>query len=96
MNKSRLYWSGFSVALLLFLGINLLAAHLMSDCGLAAVIQMDRCADDIVRIGWPFKFYEQGGFAYRFEFNTFSLWMDIGIGLALSTAVGWWNAARTE
>ena len=80
---------GFFTGLLIFSAINLLAAHLASDCGLPAVIGQDACADDITRAGWPLQFYEEGGFAYRSEFNLNSLLANLGIGLGISSIVGW-------
>jgi hypothetical protein len=54
--------------------LNLLAAHLLSDCGLPSVFGMGHCADDITRAGWPFKFFEEGGFEYHSFFNPGTLW----------------------
>lgn len=89
------YFTGFAVVLVVFLGVNLLAAHLMSDCGLPAVFNLDACADDIARAGWPLKFYEQGGFAPRSLFDMTALLADAGIGLILSALAGWASAARS-
>ena len=58
---SRCFAIGFTTGLLAFIIINLLSAHLASDCGLPAVFERDSCADDIARAGWPFRFYERGG-----------------------------------
>ena len=58
---TRRHIFGFAIGLLFFVAINLLSAHLRSDCGLLAVFERDACADDIARAGWPFAFYEQGG-----------------------------------
>src|SRR5262245_7606262 len=80
----------FLLGLLLFLMANLAAAHFMSDCGLPAVFGMDACADDIVRVGWPFQFYEEGGIAFRSYFSVTSLAMDAVIGLAAAGALAWW------
>ena len=79
---------GFSAGLLLFLTINLLATHLASDCGLLAVLGRDACADDIARAGWPLQFYEDGGFAYRHNFNPFFLLINLGIGLVVGFLSG--------
>lgn len=69
---------------MLFMGINLLRAHLMSECGLPAVLHLDTCWDDIVRVGWTLKFYEESGFAYCIDFSMLVFVVDVGIGLALS------------
>jgi hypothetical protein len=86
MNKQRVI--GFVSGILLFLVINLLAAHLASDCGLLAVFGRDACADDIARAGWPLRFYEEGGFAYRHIFDPIPLLLDLGIGLILAFGIG--------
>jgi ABC-type antimicrobial peptide transport system permease subunit len=80
---------GFAVGVITFIIINLIAAHLASDCGLLAVIGRDACADDIARLGWPLQFYEEGGFAYRFIFNPLTLSLDLGIAVLLSIVSGW-------
>jgi hypothetical protein len=79
---------GFGIGLLIFIAINLLAAHLSSDCGLPAVFGRDACADDIARAGWPLQFYEDGGLAYRHNFNAVSLIMNLGIGIVLAAFAG--------
>ena len=80
---------GFCIGLLIFLIINLLAAHLASDCGLFAVFGRDPCADDIARAGWPLQFYEEGGFAYRSNFNLPFLLINMAIGVVFSIFLGW-------
>ena len=82
---TRRYIIGFAVGLFIFFFINLLSAHLNSDCGLLAVFERDACADDIARADWPLAFYERGRFAYGFEFNPPVLLLDIAIGI---TSVG--------
>jgi hypothetical protein len=86
---TRCFITGFAIGLLLFTAINLLSAHLASDCGLPAVFGCDACANDIARAGWPFRFYEEGGFAYRFEINLTALLVDLGIGILSAGVVGW-------
>ncbi len=81
--------AGFLLGLLTFLLINLLAAHLASDCGLLAVFGRDTCADEIARAGWPLQFYEDGGFAYRHNFNSLFLLLNIVIGVTFAVASGW-------
>ncbi len=87
MNKRFLL--GFTIGLLLFTAINLLAAHLASDCGLATFSPSSTCADAIARLGWPLQFYESGGFMYQQNFNGLYLLLDIAIGLVLAAGMGW-------
>jgi len=92
---SRRFAIGFTIGLLAFVLINVLSAHLASDCGLPAVFERDSCADDIARAGWPFRFYERGGFDYRFEFNLPVLLLDLIIGTILAGVLGWF-VGRTK
>ena len=85
---NRTFLNGFLIGLLLFLAINLLAAHRLSDCGLPAILGTDSCADDIVRAGFPLIFFEQGGFAFRSIFNLPYLLLDIFIWLDFATLCG--------
>jgi hypothetical protein len=89
---NRRFFIGFTYGLLIFIAINLLAAHLSSDCGLPAVFGLDSCADDIVRAGWPLRFYEQGGFAYRSNFNPLFMCINMAIGIGFSLLSGWFYA----
>ena len=89
---TRRFITGFAIGLLLFIAINLISAHLASDCGLLAVFGRDACADDIARVGWPLRFYEEGGFAYRLEFNLPALLSDLVIALVSASIVGWFVA----
>ncbi len=82
VHRSLLY--GFLIGLAVFLLANLLAAHLLSDCGLPAVLGMDSCADDIARAGFPLVFFEEGGFAFRSIFNLPYLLLDIFIGISVA------------
>jgi ABC-type antimicrobial peptide transport system permease subunit len=86
---NRHFSIGFTAGLLLFLALNLLAAHLASDCGLPAVFGQDACADDITRAGWPLQFYEEGGFAYRSEFHPSALFINIATAVGVSSIAGW-------
>lgn len=90
------FFTGFVIGLLLFLTINLIAAHFASDCGLPAVFGRDACADDIARAGWPLPFYEEGGFAYRSNFNGPFLFINVVIGFVFSSVVGWYSARRKK
>jgi hypothetical protein len=88
---------GFCAGLLVFLAINLVSAHLASDCGLLAIFGRASpwhrpagqvCADDIARAGWPLQFYEDGGFAYHHSFNLFFLFINIGVGMIFGAMSG--------
>ena len=87
MNKH--FVVGFVCGLTLFIAINLLAAHLASDCGLATYSPGSACADGIARLGWPLQFYESGGFMYQQSFNFLYLIIDIAVGLVLAAGMGW-------
>lgn len=88
MHKSHTFINGSLIGVFAFLLASLLAAHLLSDCGLPAVIGMDYCADDIVRAGFPWVFFEEGGFAYREMFNLPLLVLDLFVGLSLAVFSG--------
>ena len=97
MTFSRTFLNGFLIGLLVFILANLFAAHLLSDCGLPALLGADACADDISRAGFPLVFFEQGGFAYRSIFNLPNLALDIFIGLDFAVLCGFiarWNEKR--
>jgi hypothetical protein len=85
----RRFLLGFLIALLLFVGVNLLWAHVRSDCGLPALLGAAGCADDIRRAGFPLQFWEEGGFAFRQIFSLPALLIDLGLGLAFSVLAGW-------
>lgn len=85
----RRFLIGLGVGLVVFLAINLLFAHLRSDCGLPALFGLSNCADDIRRAGWPFLFMEQGGFIGLSTFSLPALLADLGVALAASAALGW-------
>jgi ABC-type antimicrobial peptide transport system permease subunit len=87
---------GFLTGLLIFIAINLVSAHLASDCGLQAVFGRDSCADDIARAGWPMVFYEEGGIAYYFEFSLPVLLLDLAIGIIWASVLGWFMARRAK
>jgi hypothetical protein len=88
MTTFRAFLNGFLIGLVIFILANLLAAHLLSDCGLPAVLGADSCADDIARAGFPLVFFEQGGFAYRSFFNLPYLLSDAFIGLSFAVICG--------
>jgi hypothetical protein len=98
--KSRYFILGFGASVLVFVALNLLAAHLRSDCGLPAILGLAACADDIRRAGFPFLFWEEGGFAYRSNFYLTAFLADIALALILSLLAGlglrWWRANRVQ
>ena len=99
MTFSRTFLNGFLIGLLVFILANLFAAHLLSDCGLPALLGADFCADDISRAGFPLVFFEQGSFAYRSIFNLPYLFLDIFIGLGFAAICGFialWNEKRNQ
>jgi hypothetical protein len=92
--KPRRFFLGFIATLITFLAVNLIAAHYQSDCGIRAVIGLwipsfKFCADDIVRVGFPFRVIEEGGFAFRSIFDSGALTADVLAGIVLSAVVGW-------
>jgi hypothetical protein len=85
----------FVGGLILFAVLNLIAAHVRSDCGLAAVFGVSGCADDIVRVGFPFQVFERGGFIARNTFDSMALAGDILVAFAVSAVAGMLAARRT-
>ena len=53
----RTFLTAFLIALLLFAGVNLLWAHVRSDCGLPALLGSSGCAGAIHRAGFPLQFW---------------------------------------
>ncbi|MBK9207556.1 MAG: hypothetical protein IPL71_04320 [Anaerolineales bacterium] len=88
MTLSRTFLKGFSIGLLSFFLINVIAAHLLSDCGLPALLGVDFCADDIARAGFPLVFFEQGGFIPHNYFNLPNLFLDLFISIVFAAACG--------
>lgn len=82
------FFGGFVAGLLLFLVINLLVAHLRSDCGLPALLGRAGCADDIRRAGFPLLFLEQGGLSGRALLDAGALLIDALAGLVLALVAG--------
>src|SRR5688572_7249171 len=85
----RLFVTAFLIAVLLFVGVNLLVAHVRSDCGLPALLGSSGCADDIRRAGFPLQFWEEGGFAFRRVFSLPALLADIALGLVGAIGFAW-------
>jgi hypothetical protein len=97
MTFNRAFRNGFLIGLFIFLAVNLIAAHLLSDCGLPALLGASSCADDISRAGFPLIFLEQGGFVSRNIFNISYLLLDIFIGFDLAFTSGFiasWREKR--
>ena len=86
--RSRSFLTGFLVALVAFVALNALVAHLRSDCGLPGLFKLARCYDTISRAGFPLQFYEEGGFGYHRDFDPWSLACDVVLGLTLSVGGG--------
>lgn len=88
MTASRTFLKGFLIGLFIVSLANILAAHLLSDCGLPAILGIDSCADDIARAGFPLIFFEEGGFAFRSIFNLPYFLLDIFIALDFAVICG--------
>lgn len=86
--KTRSFALGFGAGLLAGLALNLLAAHVRSDCGLPALLGFSACADDIRRAGFPWLFWEEGGFAYRANFYRAAFLADLSLALVISLLAG--------
>ena len=84
----RFLWIA-GLLLLAFVAANLIAAHLQSDCGLPGVLQLAGCADDISRVGFPWVFWETGGFAARERLDLGALGLDVGLALLVSLGAAW-------
>lgn len=93
---TRPFWLAFSLTLLAFFTLNLLAAHFMSDCGLLAVLGFPVCADDIVRAGFPLQFYEEGGFAYHRNFIPAFFITDLSIACGVALMLGLFYQHRQD
>ena len=93
--KKHPFTIGFWVTLLLFITINILSAHLLSDCGLLGALNLAGCSDDISRAGFPLPVWEEGGFIYHQSFDGLALLINLVIALSVSVAVGlaghWWS-----
>ena len=85
----RTFLLAFVVALLVFAGVNLLWAHVQSDCGLPSLFGASACSDDIRRAGFPLQVWEEGGFAFRRVFSLPALLADLVIGVVVAVAAGW-------
>lgn len=87
-NTTRAFWLYFAIALGTFIALNVLVAHMRSDCGLPGLLGIAGCSDDISRFGFPLPVGESGGFAYREVFDLPALLADILIGLAAAVFAG--------
>lgn len=95
MTPTRTFLNGFLIGLFIFIVVNALAAHLLSDCGLPAVLGVAYCSDAVARAGFPLVFFEQGGYAYRSGFNLPFLLLDLFIGIGFAVVYGF-IASRRE
>lgn len=91
MTHSRNFLKGFLIGLSVFILANFLAAHLFSDCGLPALLGLSACADAISRLGFPFVFFEQGGYAYHSDLNLIPLVLDLIVGIGFSAFLGFYT-----
>jgi len=82
-------WLIAGAVLLLFIAINVLSAHLRSDCGLKAVLDMSGCADDIRRAGFPWLFWESGGFAFHEYWSWPALIGDVTLAILIGALAAW-------
>ncbi len=97
MTFNRAFFNGFFIGLFIFLAANLIASHLLSDCGLPALLGAFACSDAISRAGFPLIFLEQGGFISQNTFNLSNLLFDIFIGFDLAFTSGFiasWREKR--
>ena len=53
------------------------------------VFHIPACCDQIHSMGFPWSFFERGGFAGTVKFHTYLLIADIAIALAVSILCGW-------
>jgi hypothetical protein len=96
MTPRQTFLKGFLIGLSIFILLNILAAHLFSDCGLPALFGLAACSDDISRAGFPFIFFEQGGFAYRSNFNLPIFILDLVIGLGIAGTTGFYMSRNKK
>ncbi|NOH03954.1 MAG: hypothetical protein HND47_19300 [Chloroflexi bacterium] len=96
MTRPRTFFKGFLIGLSVFILLNILAAHLFSDCGLTALFGLGACADAISRLGFPFLFFEQGGFAYHSKLDPPVLFLDLLIGLGFAVFTGFFASKRKK
>ena len=96
MTPRQTFLKGFLIGLSAFILLNLLAAHLFSDCGLPALFGLGGCADAISRAGFPFVFLEQGGFAYRNIFNLPIFILDLVIGIGIAGMTGYYMSRNKK
>lgn len=89
MTRTRAFLNGALAGLLIVIILNSLAAHLLSDCGLPALLGLFSCPDSISRIGFPFVFLEQGGLAYHNNLKLPYLLLDLFINLDIVFFTGY-------
>ena len=96
MTKRWTFLKWFLIGLSIFILLNILASALFSDCGLPALFGLGGCADAISRVGFPFVFFEQGGFAYHSSFNLPVFILDILIGIGFAAFLGSYNSKKSN
>ena len=96
MTPRQTFLKGFLIGLSIFILLNILASALFSDCGLPALFGLGGCADAISRVGFPFVFFEQGGFAYHSDFNFPIFILDIVIGFGVAGMTGYYMSKNKK
>ena len=96
MTSRKTFLKGFLIGLSIFILLNILASALFSDCGLPALFGLGGCADAISRAGFPFVFFEQGGFAYRSIFNFPIFILDLVIGFGIAGMTGYYMSRNKK
>lgn len=96
MTPQQTFRKGFLIGLSVFILLNILASALFSDCGLPALFGLGGCSDDISRAGFPFIFFEQGGFAYRSIFNFPIFILDLVIGFGIAGMTGYYMSKKKK
>lgn len=84
---------GFDLTLVAMVLVQAIAAHLHSDCGITAALELwglarSGCSDDIVRVGFPLVVVERGGFVGLEGFSQPALLIDIVVALILCLGGG--------
>ncbi len=88
MNAKRIRVIAFSATLICFAITNLIVVHVRSDGGLLEGLGIThRYRDGIRCIGFPFQFFEEGGYSYRYIFTLSALLADVALAIACAVAV---------
>ena len=88
VNAKRRRAIAFAATLACFAIANLVTVHVRSDGGLLEGLGIVyRTRDGIRRIGFPFQFFEEGGYSYRYIFSLSALLADVALAIACAVAV---------